>query len=620
MPQKGKLKKQLGVIHVFAIASGAMISSGLFVLPGLAHAQAGPAVICSYLFAGLLAAIGTMSIAELTTAMPKAGGDYFFIMRSFGPGVGSITGLLSWFSLSLKSAFAIAGMTAFVSYISPDSGIIVGAILCVLFTMINLAGVHQAARIQLGLMVAIYILLILYIVIALPRMQPERLQPFVPHGWGKVFMTTGFVFIAYGGLLKVAGIAEETRDPGRSITLGMLFSLITVTLFYTIIVLVTSAILPSGKLNDSLMPISHGGRVLMGEKGFIAMSLTAVLAFISTANAGIMSASRYLLALSRDNLLPRNFSRINNKFGTPHIAIITTGAVILISLFLPLKILVEAASTVLILTFVMSCFSVIILRQSGIHNYRPQYQAPLYPWLQITGIIGFGFLLFEMGWHAYLISVILILSGFLIYWFYGRKFVEQEYALLHILQNLTDRTLVTGSLEEELKEIIRERDHIEMDRVDCLIERAHVLDIKEHMAKNEFFRKASKRLAPHLDITEDKLAELLLQREKENSTVLNPSLAVPHIVIPGEKKFQLLLARARKGVAFTKEEQHITSIFTIIGTPDERNFYLRVLAAIVEVFQAKDFDKRWMTADTEQGLRDILLLSERNRNKKGKCS
>ena len=81
--KKQNLKKELGIIHVFALASGAMISSGLFVLPGLAHAQAGPGVIWSYLLAGVLAAVGTLSIAELTTAMPKAGGDYFFIMRSF---------------------------------------------------------------------------------------------------------------------------------------------------------------------------------------------------------------------------------------------------------------------------------------------------------------------------------------------------------------------------------------------------------------------------------------------------------------------------------------------------------------------------------------------------------
>ena len=112
-----KLKKELGLIHVFAIASGAMISSGLFILPGLAHAQAGPAVVVSYLLAGLLAMTGMLSQAELVSAMPKAGGDYFYITRSMGPAVGSISGLITWFSLSLKSAFALLGIGYFAALV-----------------------------------------------------------------------------------------------------------------------------------------------------------------------------------------------------------------------------------------------------------------------------------------------------------------------------------------------------------------------------------------------------------------------------------------------------------------------------------------------------------------------
>jgi len=111
--EPARLRKGLSTLHVFAIASGAMISSGLFILPGMAHATAGPGAVWSYLLAGVLATAGALSIAELTTAMPKAGGDYFFITRGFGPGVGTVAGILSWFSLSLKSAFAIVGMSTF---------------------------------------------------------------------------------------------------------------------------------------------------------------------------------------------------------------------------------------------------------------------------------------------------------------------------------------------------------------------------------------------------------------------------------------------------------------------------------------------------------------------------
>ncbi|HUV38065.1 MAG TPA: amino acid permease, partial [Planctomycetota bacterium] len=111
--ERGELRRDLGLVHIFCIASGAMISSGLFILPGLAYAKAGPAVIVCYFLAGLLSIPGMLSIAEMATAMPKAGADCFTVIRSLGPGMGTVAGLLSWFSLSMKSAFALVGMSIF---------------------------------------------------------------------------------------------------------------------------------------------------------------------------------------------------------------------------------------------------------------------------------------------------------------------------------------------------------------------------------------------------------------------------------------------------------------------------------------------------------------------------
>jgi APA family basic amino acid/polyamine antiporter len=106
------LKKQIGFLGVFSIASGAMISSGIFVLPGLAFEKTGPSVFLSYFIAGVLGLIGILSVIELSTAMPKAGGDYYFVSKTFGPMLGTVSGILSWVALSLKSAFAIYGISA----------------------------------------------------------------------------------------------------------------------------------------------------------------------------------------------------------------------------------------------------------------------------------------------------------------------------------------------------------------------------------------------------------------------------------------------------------------------------------------------------------------------------
>ena len=222
------LKKELGLLGVFAIATGAMISSGLFILPGFAHAEAGPSVVVSYFLAGVLASIGVLSMSELATAMPKAGGDYFFISRSMGTAVGTIAGLLSWFSLSLKSAFALVGMAAFAQLLMPIDGRIVALVLALVFIGLNIIGVKEAARLQVVLVIALLILMFLYIVQGLPEVKVRNFEPFAPKGLAATFSMVGFVFVSYGGVLKIVSVAEEIKHPGRTIPQGMILSLIVV--------------------------------------------------------------------------------------------------------------------------------------------------------------------------------------------------------------------------------------------------------------------------------------------------------------------------------------------------------------------------------------------------------
>ncbi|HET6427880.1 MAG TPA: amino acid permease [Phycisphaerae bacterium] len=608
-----ELKKGLGLVHVFAIASGAMVSSGLFVLPGLAHAMAGPGMAVSYLIAGLLATAGALSVAELTTAMPRAGGDYFFIARGMGAGAGTIAGVLSWFSLSLKSAFAIVGMATFLGLIVSIHGLLAGAILCVVFVGVNLLGVREAARAQVALVAVLLALLAFYVIAGLGQVQGELLLPFAPHGLGRLFTTAGFVFVSYGGLLNIASVAEEVRDPGRNIPRGMVLSLVVVTLIYCLAVFVTGGVLPAEELDHSLTPISDGARAFLGRGGYVALSIGAVLAFITTANAGIMSASRYLLALSRDRLLPAPLAAVNRRFRTPHVAIAITGAVILLSLLLDLRILVEAASTVLIVSGILACLSVIVLRESRLQNYRPAFRAPLYPWLQIVGIAGLGLVLFAMGVEAYVISAVLIGIAFLAYWLYGRKRVSQEFALMHLIERLTARELVTGSLEQELKDIVRERDQIVLDRFDHIVERCPVLDLPGHIGREEFFQLVADRLAERVGATPNTIAARLAEREAQASSLLSPWLAIPHLVVEGQGTFDILLARARKGIAFSDEAPNVQAAFVLAGSRDERNFHLRALAAIAQVVQSPDFHKRWLIARGDQSLRDAVLLGQRQR-------
>lgn len=608
-----KLSKELGLLEVFCIASGAMISSGLFILPGLAHAHAGPAVVLSYLIAGLLALTGMLSQAELVSAMPKAGGTYFYITRAMGPALGTVDGLLEWFAISLKSAFALVGMAAFAVVMVHLDMQVVGVGLVAAFVVLNLLGIKEAGRTQVYLVVALFILLLFYVFRGLPAIRLENLEPFAPNGLNAVFYTAGFVFVSYGGLLKVTSIAEECKDAGRIVPLGMILSLLVVTILYMLVVLVTTGVMSASALDNSLTPISDGAEVFLGTAGRVALSVGALLAFISTANAGLMAASRYPLALSRDGLLPDFIQRVNRKFRTPHVAIIVTGVFMASAIFLKLDILVKVASTVLILTYLLSCLSIIVLRESRLQNYQPKFHAPLYPWVQIIGIVGFGLLLFEMGTAALLASAILIIGGLFVYWFYGRIRTSREFALIYLVERITAKEITTRSLETELKEIIRERDDILADRFDDLIEKSIVLDVDMPVRMEDLFQLAADRMAQRLDLEPDQLYRLLEDREKESTTVLGPHLAIPHIIVEGEHEFDILLARCRPGVKFPGSEEKVHAIFVLAGSKDERPCHLRCLAAIAQIVQDPNFEKRWMTARRKEDLRDIILLGKRRR-------
>ena len=273
-----QLRKELGLFEVFCIATGAMISSGLFILPGLAYGYAGPAVVLSYFLAGLLAMTGMLSIAEMATAMPKAGGDYFFITRGFGPAVGTISGLFSWFSLSLKSAFALIGMAAFTALILPGYDIkLIAIFLSLLFMLINIIGVKESGRFQAILVSLLLALMTLYIVVGIPKVSSEYFLPFSPYGFDGIFSTAGFVFTAYGGLLYIGSVAEEVKNPNRVIPLGMIISLLIVSILYTLMVFVTVGVLPGIELIGNLTPISAGAGAIMGYWGMIIMSIAAIL-------------------------------------------------------------------------------------------------------------------------------------------------------------------------------------------------------------------------------------------------------------------------------------------------------------------------------------------------------
>lgn len=618
-----ELKRQLGLIDVFSIAAGAMISSGLFILPGLAYYKSGPAVILAYLIAGILILPSMLSKAELATAMPKSGGDYFFINRSMGAGFGTIAGISAWFSLAFKSAFALVGIGAFATIIFPDISIMtikfIAVAFCIFFTIVNLRSTKHAGRMQVIMVVGLIILLCFYIVKGMPQVNNRNFDVFMTGGIGSLFMTAGLIFVSYGGLTKIASVAEEVDNPSRNIPLGMIAAFTIVTIAYVLVVFVTVGALGDDLLRDAplhytLTPISDGAAVFAGKPGMILLSVAALLAFFSTANAGIMAASRNPMAMAKDKLLPHFFGTVSKKHNTPVNAILFTSAFMIAVIFLPLEMLVKTASTMMILLFIFVNVSVIIMRESGIQNYRPKFKSPLYPYLQIIAIVAYIFMIVEMGAVPLILTGAFIALGLLWYAVYGRIRYNRESALVQLVNRIKARELQSTSLDSELREIVRERDDIQKDRFDHIIEAAQVLDIPQAIDKNAFFELVAQHLCTSLDISCQTIVEKMIDRENESTTVITENLAIPHIILQGEHKFSILMVRCREGIRFSEESPAVQIVFVIAGTRDERTFHLRALAAIAQIVQNPNFEKKWLKARNIEALRDIVLLGERKRH------
>ena len=609
---------------VFAVSVGAMISSGLFVLPAIAYAKAGPAVILSYFFASILIIPSVLSKAELSTAMPRAGGTYFYVERSLGPVWGLFSGFANWFSLALKSAFAVVGMAILVKVMVEKvfpvtldvwHWKLIAVVCCVGFMWLNIVSVKQTGRFQVALVGILLAILTLFVIFGVRHIEAVRYEGFFDKGWGAVFATSGLVFISFGGLTKIASIAEEVEQPGRNLPLGMILSWFVVGIFYIAVVAVTVGVVKGEQLIGSGVPVSVAASKFMGAGGFGILSIAAITAFITTANGGLLAASRSPLAMSRDRLLPTALGRVSDRFKTPHMSIVFTAGFMIASIvLLDIEVLVKTASTLMIILFILDNTSVIIMRESRIQSYRPRFKSPLYPYIQILAILAYAALIISMG-----VVPLLISGGFVLLsvgWFrvYVARRVSRASAVMHIVERVTDRQLQSVTLENELRDILLERDNIIEDRFDQLIRQCQILDIEGSESAENVFRQVSEMLVVKLDTSEYVLLEKFLQREAEGGTIIQAGFAIPHIIVDGEDKFEILLVRAKGGIVFPHSPDPVKIMFVLAGSKDERNYHLRALMAIAQVAQEKDFEHRWLEARDTEAIRNLILLSTRKRD------
>lgn len=423
------LDRSLGVFSVISISIGAMLGSGIFVLPGLAAAKTGHSVWIAYVIAGICAFPAALSKSELATAMPTSGGTYIYIDRTFGPFAGTVAGMGLWISLLLKSAFALVGFGAYLSVFADVPLKLVAIIALIAIVTLNILGVKKVGRIQIFVIIIALGSMALLVLLGAPKIDWQVFQSNnqFTEGFTGLFATAGFVFVSYAGVTKAAAVAEEVYKPEKNLPLGIIVSLTMVTVVYALVVFVMAGTIPMEVFTNTGKPVYELANTVGGKIVGLAGAVLGVMTMTSMANAGILASSRFPFAMSRDALMPPQLSKVHAKFGTPIVSVIATGVLMAAAIFfLDVNKLAKLASAFVIMLFVVVNLTVIVLRESSVQWYKPAYKSPLYPFTQVFGIVSGLGLLAVMGIDALIGLASIIIPGVFLYIFYGRKRTKRK--------------------------------------------------------------------------------------------------------------------------------------------------------------------------------------------------
>jgi amino acid transporter/mannitol/fructose-specific phosphotransferase system IIA component (Ntr-type) len=629
MAKKEKLKKELGLFEVFTISTGAMFSSGFFLLPGLASQYTGPSVFLAYLVSGILILPAMFSIAEIATAIPRSGGAYFFLDRSLGPMIGTIGGLGTYFALMLKSAFAIIGIGAYAAFFWEVPVKIIAIMATLFFMVLNLVGAKKSSWLQNFLVTFLIIVLGAFIIdglynvfftqrLDIPRAN-EHFSPFFTHGFEGIIITAGFVFVSYLGLTKIASVAEEIKNPERNIPLGMLLSLSITSLIYFLGVFVMVSVIEPSEFANDLAPAATAVKKLFtwmpGNLGAYLMTGAAMAAFASTGNAGLLSSSRYPFAMGRDQLFPPMFSKVGKK-GTPLAAILlTTGFILLFILVLSEEGIAKLASTFQLLIFLFINFSVIVFRKSKIESYDPGYRSPLYPYMQIIGIIISIVLIAYMGWMAILFTAAIVLMGVLWYQYYARVRVKREGAIFHWFALLGKYQY--AELESEFMNIIKEKGLRQGDPFDETIIRARITHADKETDFEHLLNYVSGIFSEEMHVKKK-----VIKKEFLAATSIDPALVIPKVSVLYAKNegidhpsLHIIFSELGINKPVTKNgissEDFINVFFFLVNPSNEPRQQLRMMSRLIDIIERENFVDEILKLKNPREIKEYLLHNER---------
>ena len=402
-----ELAKDLTLTSALTIGIGTMVGAGIFVLPGAAVEIAGPLAAAAFVLGGVIAIFTALSASELGTAMPKAGGAYFYVNKALGPLFGSIAGWGNWIGLTFASAFYMFGfgeyVNAFITVPSLSLGLfsLSGAQLVALlggafFISVNYVGAKETGKLQNIIVFILLGILTVFTLFGVLNADIETLRPIDPHGYTPLLPLTGLIFVSYLGFVQITSVAEEIKDPGRNLPIAIIGSVVIVTAIYALVLLAVLAAVPNEVVAGNDTAVVEVAQILIGPIGAAAMLFGGLLATASSANASILASSRINFAMGRDKIVSPALNEVHDRFGTPYKSIALTGALILLFIVVGnLELLATAGSVLHLVVYGLLNIALIVMREANPADYDPDFTVPLYPVVPILGaVLSFALIVF----------------------------------------------------------------------------------------------------------------------------------------------------------------------------------------------------------------------------------
>ena len=419
-----KLQRTLSLPGAIAVSIGGMLS-GIFVLPGLAVGITGSSVWLAFLVASVCILPAVLSKSELATAMPKSGGTYVYIERAFGPLFGTIAGIGLWLSLLLKSAFSLVGLSFYLYVLIEvdESYTKYIALLALLFILLlNVFGVKKVEKTQLVIVTISVLSLITIVFFGFNSFDSKLMEPVFSEGGSGFIAGVAFLYISYAGVTKIAAVAGEIKNPEKNLPRTMIISLLLITTVYVLVAMVLVGNVDQATLSTDIKPIHTLFQTIGGDYFGYFAAVVGVITLMSMANSGVLASSRFPFAMAKDKMMPGFLGLVNSKFMTPVAAILTTSLLIgLAIVYLDVIKIAKLASAFKVLMFIFNELSVIVLRETNAQWYKPSFRSPLYPYVQLFGIVSGIVLLAFLGIMP-IVSVFGVFAlGFIIFLIYGRN-------------------------------------------------------------------------------------------------------------------------------------------------------------------------------------------------------